>query len=277
MIRLGHIEYSNCFPLHAELIEHGDASIEIVRGIPSELNRALDAGQIDVAPASSIEYARHADRYRVLPDFVIGSFGAVHSILFETTRPIQDLAGARIAVTTASATSVALLKILLMLKYHINADYVWFKQEHNADPFRDGADGALWIGDVALRRTAASHHFVYDLGTEWTDWTNLPFAFAIWQTTLPPERSSELEPLLQSFHRSRARFAAEPAQMAERYAATFGLSAERLSRYWSTLRYEFDMPMQEGLLRYYGLAAQIGEAPLIQRIAWASQKARAEG
>jgi chorismate dehydratase len=277
MIRLGHIEYSNCFPLHAELIEHGNASVEIVRGIPSELNRALDAGRIDVAPASSIEYARHADRYRVLPDFVIGSFGAVHSILFETTRPIHELAGARIAVTTASATSVALLKILLMLKYHINADYVWFKQEQNADPFQDGADGALWIGDVALRRTAASQHFVYDLGTEWTDWTNLPFAFAIWQTTLPPERSSELEPLLQSFNRSRARFAAQPAQMAERYAATFGLSPERLSRYWSTLRYEFDIPMQEGLLRYYALAAQIGEAPLIQRIAWASQKARAEG
>src|SRR5688572_20404603 len=163
MIRLGHIEYSNCFPLHAELIERGGASVEIVRGIPSELNRALDAGAIDVAPASSIEYARHADRYRVLPDFAIGSFGPVHSILFETTRPIHKLAGARIAITTASATSVALLKILLMLKYHINADYVWFKQEHDTDPFQDGADGALWIGDVALRRTVASRHLVYDL------------------------------------------------------------------------------------------------------------------
>ena len=41
MIRLGHIEYSNCFPLHAELLERGDANVQIVHGVPSELNRAL--------------------------------------------------------------------------------------------------------------------------------------------------------------------------------------------------------------------------------------------
>jgi chorismate dehydratase len=276
MIRLGHIEYSNCFPLHAELLERGSPGVEIVRGIPSQLNRALDAGAIDVAPASSIEYARHADRYRVLPDFVIGSYGPVHSILFESKRPIRNLDGARIAVTTASATSVALLKILLQLKHHVTAEYVWFQQEQGADPFREGADAALWIGDVALRRSAAPDHQVYDLGSEWTEWTKLPFAFAIWQTTLPVERSAELEPLLQSFHRSRERFRAQSAELAERYAATFGLSLERLARYWSTLRYDFDMPMQQGLLHYYRLAAEIGEAPLVQRVAWASQKARAE-
>ena len=65
--------------------------------------------------------------------------------------------------------------------------------------------------------------------------------------------------------------------MAARYAGTFGLSPDRLARYWSTLRYEFDAAMEQGLLHYYRLAAQIGEAPLVQRVAWASQKARAEG
>src|SRR5688500_15274661 len=113
MIRLGHIEYSNCFPLHAELLEQGSPQVELVRGVPTELNRALEAGAIDVAPASSIEYARHADRYRVLPEFVIGSRGPVHSILLESTRPIEELIDTRVAIPTASATSVVLLKILL--------------------------------------------------------------------------------------------------------------------------------------------------------------------
>jgi chorismate dehydratase len=277
MIRLGHIEYSNCFPIHAELLEAGNSAVAVVRGVPSELNRALDAGEIDVAPASSIEYIRHADRYRVLPEFVIGSHGAVHSILFETTRPIEELHGTRIKVPTASATSVVLLKILLQLRYNIIAHYEWFNQEQDTEPLRDGAAAALFIGDVALRRSFPSAHLVYDLGTEWTQWTNLPFAFAVWQTTLPDEQLDALQPLLQSFRRSRARFREAPQVMAERYAALFGIEPARLARYWSTLRYEFDEAMQQGLLHYYRLAATLGEAPHVDRIAWASQKTRTEG
>ena len=39
MIRLGHIEYSNCIPVHAQLLEHAAADIEIVR-LTLELVRA---------------------------------------------------------------------------------------------------------------------------------------------------------------------------------------------------------------------------------------------
>src|SRR5688500_3636940 len=112
MIKLGHIEYSNCFPVHALLLTRMPAgsAVELVGGTPAELNEALAAGTIDVAPCSSIEYARHAERYRLLPDFVIGSDGPVGSILFECSRPIAELNDATIKVPTASATSVVLLK-----------------------------------------------------------------------------------------------------------------------------------------------------------------------
>jgi predicted solute-binding protein len=65
--------------------------------------------------------------------------------------------------------------------------------------------------------------------------------------------------------------------LAERYARSFGMSAQRLGRYWKNLHYDFDAATQEGLLRYYQLAAALGEAPRVERIAWASQKARAQG
>jgi chorismate dehydratase len=275
MIRLGHIEYSNCFPLHAELLEQGDPDVQIVQGIPSELNRALATGEIDVAPASSIEYARHADRYRVLPEFVIGSKGPVHSILFESTRPIEELNETRIAVPTASATSVVLLKILLRLKYNVTAHFEWFRQEKWGDPFQTGADAVLWIGDVALRRSFTGTRLVYDLGSEWTRWTSLPFAFAIWQTTLPPERDADLIPLMESFQRSRAYFRENAAALAEEHAEEFGVLPQRLARYWKSLSYEFDPAMQDGLLHFYRLAHVLGEAPHVERLAWASQKARA--
>ena len=277
MIRLGHIEYSNCFPLHAELLEQGHPAVEIVRGVPAALNRALAAGEIDIAPASSIEYARHASRYRVLPQFAIASRGPVHSILFESIRPIEELNETRIAVPTASATSVVLLKILLRVKYNVNAHFEWFTQDDGVDPFRAGVAAALWIGDVALRRAFRAAHLVYDLGTEWTEWTQLPFAFALWQTTLPPARDAELEPLIASFERSRARFREQPMALAEQYAKNFGVTPQRLGRYWKTLRYDFDAATQEGLLHYYHLAATLGEAPRVAHVAWASQKARAQG
>lgn len=275
MIRLGHIEYSNCLPLHAELLAQGDPGIQIVRGVPSELNRALATGEIDIAPASSIEFARHAATYRVLPEFVIGSKGAVHSILLESTRPIEELNETRMAIPTASATSVILLKILLRLKYNVAVRFEWFRQEMWGDPFQSGADAVLWIGDVALRRSFTGTRLVYDLGSEWTQWTELPFAFAVWQTTLPAQRDAELEPLIESFQRSRARFRQHAAELAEQHAEEFGVLPQRLARYWKSLCYEFDPAMQEGLLHFYRLAHALGEAPHVERVAWASQKARA--
>ena len=63
MIRLGRISYVNMAPLFFRL----DAHVEEVAGVPTELNRALLAGEVDLAPISSIEYARHAPRLKILP------------------------------------------------------------------------------------------------------------------------------------------------------------------------------------------------------------------
>ena len=57
-IRLGHITYSNCYPVHAGILDGGmDEGIAVTEGVPSFLNGLLDRGEIDVAPCSSIEFA----------------------------------------------------------------------------------------------------------------------------------------------------------------------------------------------------------------------------
>jgi chorismate dehydratase len=270
MIKLGHIEYSNCFPVHALLVVRppADSRVELVSGTPSELNAALAAGAIDVAPSSSIEYARHPERYRLLPDFVIGSDGAVGSILFESTRPIAELNDATIAVPTASATSVVLLKILLRLRYGISARFQWFDQVETVDPLHGDTAAALWIGDVALRRSIPGGRSVYDLGAEWKEWTGLPFVFAAWQTSAPAARDGELRDLLALLHSSRAYFNDNARELAQTYAEHFRIAPARLLDYWLSLRYAFDERMQKGLLEYYRLAAQLGEAPAITRLNW---------
>lgn len=269
-MRLGHINYSNCVPVHALLLDGGAPPwIEVRRGVPSELNRELAAGSIDVAPSSSIEFARHADRYRLLPDLAIAATGAVESILLELDRPLTELDGAEVALPTASATSVVLLRIILERRYGLRPRYRWFDQASGADPLREGAAAALWIGDVALRRGMAGDtgEFV-DLGVEWHDWTGLPFVFAVWQVTAGPERDEELRALHRLLLESRAYFESNIEELATRFAPEHGLTAERLAGYWRRLDFTLGPALQQGLLHYYRLAAELGEAPPVTELRW---------
>lgn len=271
MIRLGHIDYSNCLPMHALLLEQPRADLSIVHGTPAELNSALAAGIIDVAPCSSIEYAREPGRYRLLPGLVIGSHGAVRSIRFESKRPLGRLADCTVAVPTASATSVLLLRILLELRFGARAEFRWFEQEAGEDPLEEGAAAALWIGDTALRRSARDDREAHDLGQLWTEWTSLPMPFALWQTPIGADRDSELQRLIGLIEQSRARSLAEPAALAARHAAAYGLNPDELALYWAGLSYTLDTDMQRGLLHYYELARELGEIPQVPELRFVSR------
>jgi chorismate dehydratase len=265
MIRLGHIDYSNCIPVHALLLDAPPPDVQLVRGVPSTLNRALADGAIDAAPCSSIEYARHAGEYSVLPLHAIGAAGPVQSILLESRLPLQALDGRTVAVPTASATSVVLLRALLELRLRVQPQYRWFEQVGAVDPLAEGAAAALRIGDVALGRARDPGCHIIDLGAEWFDWTGLPFAFAVWQVRrdVDPARVRRLAALLAE---SRAYFAQHEAALADRHAAHHGLAPARLLAYWRSLRFDLDHDMRQGLLHFFRLAAELGEAPLVDSL-----------
>lgn len=259
MLRLGHIDYSNCIPIHASLLELGAPGVTIRTGTPTELNRLLAAGEIDVAPCSSIEYARNADRYRILPGLSIAARGPVTSILLETRREPARLDGVRVRLPTASATSVVLLRILLEQRFGVRPEYEWFDQNAPADPL-DGAEAALWIGDRALARRGRSRRLI-DLGAAWMEWTGLPFVFALWQTWLGPERDAELAALGRSLLASRSWFGEHRERLAQKHAARFGLDPASLLGYWSTLEFGLDETLERGLAEFYRRAAELEEAP----------------
>lgn len=265
MIRLGHIDYSNCIPVHARLLAEAPPDVQVVRGVPTQLNAALANGGIDVAPCSSIEYARHASDWRILPGFAIGATGAVRSILLETSRPLCELDGAAIAVPTASATSIVLLRILLELRSGVKPHLESYDQAARSDPLAHGAAAALRIGDVALTRRAPNHRTVLDLGTLWHEWTGLPFAFAVWQvrSDMGADAIARLIGLLAD---SRAWFLQREEELARRHAPGYGLAPAGLLDYWRSLRFELDESMQRGLLHFFRLAADLGEAPPITKL-----------
>jgi len=272
MLTIGHIEYSNCIPVHALLLE-GDAppGIEVRSGVPTALNAELRAGKIHVAPSSSIEYARNADRYRLLPGFAIGARGDVQSVLLETSRPLEELDGAEVAVPTASATSVVLLRALCEIRHGVRPRYREFVQTDEADPIGDGAVAALWIGDIALRRVGRTRYPLLDMGRLFTEWTGLPFVFALWQTSAGPELDDELLALVETLEASRRYYEVNAEALAERYAPDVGLDPARLVRYWRSLEYGLDEEMQRGLLHFYELAAVLGEVPGVPPLRWVTR------
>src|SRR6185503_20166031 len=107
-----------------------DAEVDEYQGVPTDLNRALLGGECDLAPISSIEYARHADRLRLLPRLCVSSEGAVDSIQLVSRVPLERVAS--VAVTPESATSVVLTRILLPEAEHV--------------PLGEEADAKLLIG-----------------------------------------------------------------------------------------------------------------------------------
>src|SRR4029077_15236845 len=113
VIRLGRISYVNMAPVFYRL----DAEVEEIQGGPTGLNRRGVAGELDVAPISSIEYARNADRLRLLPRLCVSSEGAVESIQLISKTPLDRIR--TVAVTPESATSVVLTKVLLPEATHV--------------------------------------------------------------------------------------------------------------------------------------------------------------
>jgi chorismate dehydratase len=278
MLRLGNIDYSNCYPIHGPVLESPRPDwLTVIDGTPSELNRLLAAGGLDLAPGSSIELARHAREYAALSGLCIGSDGPVESIILATRRPPEELDGRTVALPTASATSRVLARILLEKGMGITPRWVDFDQrgvdplgraadDTTGSPRGDRVDAALFIGDVALRRRAGAGESHMDLGAEWTSWTGLPFFYALWMVTDSAAERAETAALHERFLEQRDALAGGMDSLAGRAAARFDLTPERLLSYWTRIRYDLDDRMIEGLERFLSLASELGASPPLTRL-----------
>ena len=151
MIRLGRISYVNMAPVFHRLTHE----VEEVTGVPTTLNRMLLDGEIDVAPISSIEYARNAPRLRLLPRLCVSSEGAVDSIQLVTRMSLGRIR--TVAVTPESATSVVLTKVLIPQAELLPLEAA------------DEADAKLLIGDAALKSAFEDPTPHHDLGRLWLE------------------------------------------------------------------------------------------------------------
>jgi chorismate dehydratase len=258
MIKLGHIVYSNCFPPHAAIIKgQVQFPFKVVEGIPTELNRLLYEGKVDVSPSSSIEYAMNPGRYLLLPTLSITSKKKVMSILLESKVPIDELNNKIVAMTTASATSVVLLRILLEVRYNMNPVYTQYEQ--GVDDPSEQVDAMLTIGDLALTKTPLPEFpHRYDLGELWYEFTGLPFVFALWHVNYKKNVERELDMLYDILIASKEYGISHLEDLARSESKRFNVPAELLLSYWNSFSYGLGKEEQKGLRAFYGYAAEIG-------------------
>jgi chorismate dehydratase len=237
MIRLGRISYANMAPVFFRV----DAEYEEIVGVPTDLNRRLVAGEIDTAPISSIEYARHAESLRLLPRLCVSSEGAVDSIQLVSKLPPERIR--TVAVTPESATSVVLTKVLLPDAVHV--------------PLGEDAEAKLLIGDAALKSAFEDPTPHHDLGRLWLERTGLPMVFAVWAAPEPchPGLAELEDALVASIRAARA----EPETLAFEASETYGYPAGFLARYFEKLRYRFGPRERAGLYTFLELARDAGE------------------
>jgi chorismate dehydratase len=251
MVRLGRISYVNMAPVFYRV----DTDVEEIQGVPTELNRKLLTGELDTAPISSIEYARNADRLRLMPRLCVASEGAVESIQLISRKPLEQVRS--VAVTPESATSVVLTKVLLPEAEHV--------------PLGEPADAKMLIGDAALKSAFEDPTPHYDLGRLWLERTGLPMVFAVWACPEPTAPGLvELEDaLVASLRLARA----EPEKLAFEASARYGYPPGFLARYFEKLRYRFGPRERAGLYTFLELARDAGELDTVPELRFVTETA----
>lgn len=272
MLRVGRIRYINCYPVYGA-IDRGIVPLEgtLVNGVPTDLNRLMAAGELDVSVVSAVEYARDATQLLLLPEIGITSDGPVRSVMLFSKRAPQDLGGRRVVVSRSSMTSVALLELLFEHVWRCRPEFVPGDAELSdiARFEEETHDARLVIGDAALKLFdesarggpwAERYPWREDLGAVWKQWTGLPFVFAVWvaRRTTPVHASLSAHASLIA---SRDWGLDHLDVLARQAAETSGVPLDTCTEYFAGLDYRLSYPHLAGLTEFFRRLVLAGRVP----------------
>ena len=265
-MKIGRIPYINCYPVYGA-IDRGVVRLdaELVDGVPTDLNRRMGAGELDISVVSAVEYARDADRYLLLPDLAISCDGPVRSVMLFAKKPASELSARNVIVSRSSITSVALLELLFENVWHARPRFVPGDAEVKDVVVESAidADARLVIGDAAL--VLGTNHrerypFVYDLGQTWKEWTGQPFVFAVWVA----QRATDVKEALLAHAgliASRDWGLRHLPELAEQAHSATGVDRAVCAEYLSGLDYGLSYPHLAGLTEFYRRLVERGRIP----------------
>jgi chorismate dehydratase len=267
-LRVGEINFTNCAHIYHYLKHrYKPEGISYHPGPPAVLNCMLRNAEIDLCLSSSFEYARNAGQYYVLPDYGIGSRGALPSIRLFSRVPLDDLDGARIGLTAESGTTVVLARIILQRLLGYRNEYTTLAAD--LERSMKSAEAMVLIGDKALAadsHAGADDLFSYDLSQIWEHNTGLPFVFALWilRKDAAEPHAARLAAFWNAVHQVHFDIEhPEPELVRSIVERKPFLTEDSLTAYWNTIAYRLSESHIQGLHLFYSLAA---EEELIPRV-----------
>jgi predicted solute-binding protein len=247
MMRIGVVGFTNTLPLAFELERYLDRAM-ILRATPAQIADDLEAGKLDVGMVPVAALAANPE-WDVVPGLGIASEGPVRSVLLHSRVPISDI---RTLVTDpASRTSNTLAMLWLKHRHGLTPEVIpGLPEPHNR---LDEGDATVVIGDDALFWAAEAKETI-DLGGAWTEWTGLPFVFAVWAG--PGALKSGLPEALGACYRVNAgRIPALAKGAAPKNEGRRALITSYLTR---SIRYRLGERENEGLRRFLELGVEAG-------------------
>jgi chorismate dehydratase len=245
MIRVGVVSFTNAVPLSVGL-DRFLPEVEIVHLTPSRIADALGDGTLDIGLVPVAALASHPE-WNVLPGLGIASEGPVRSVLL-VSRVLPERI-TRLVLDPASRTSNQLARLWLRHRQGTTPEVI-SGPSRLAERLELG-DATVAIGDQALRWPAKDVTFTsIDLGGAWTEWTGLPFVFAVWAG---PRALPELQPAFRRCYEMNA------GRLGSLAKALDVPRAALLESYWTeSIRYRLGERENQGLMRYLSLGAEAG-------------------
>lgn len=271
-LRIGKIKYLNCLPFYFGLVEMlrskgMEQEMSFFESYPAEINQAMERGEIDASPVSSLEYLQHQSDYLLLPDLAIGTRLFVRSVLLLSRKKIEKLDRAVIALSRESLSSAGLVRILLKKKFGHQNTFEVVEQDPEAMLAKYPA--ALVIGDEALFCQPKELIYKYDLGELWQSWTGKPFVFSLWavRKSFASRHPEVLRHFALALKENLLKNLADPESLLKQSLGITPADKKfcQLLGYLVNLQYLLDPDMKEGVVKFFELAHEEGLVPAAPR------------
>jgi chorismate dehydratase len=278
-LRVSVVEYLNTAPLVWGFTDGPLAGrYDLNFTVPSGCAEAVRNGNADIGIIPAIEYQR-MDGVAAFADMAIAAKREVRSLLVVAKRPIDR--ARTIALDTSSRSTSAMVRLLAKNRWKIEPEYI--DAPPDASAMLAQADAALVIGDPALRialKIDALHSktpqegepcctddpeaapvpgvsmlFVYDVASEWRQWTGLPAVLALWVA----RREVGTPEVAADFLASKAYGLERIPEIADRAADQLQLPKGAIETYLRDhINFDLDEENLAGLDRYFRECSRAG-------------------
>jgi len=240
MIKICAVSYLNTKPFLKGIEDvFAEAEVWIRTEIPSVCVDVYNRGWADIAlvPSGALSSIRD---YKIMDSFCIGAERKVDSVFICSQQALHS--GQTLILDSHSRTSNLLAEILIKNHWQLTMETGAAEESAWMHPEPDKV--YVIIGDKAVLGKE-KFAFVYDMATEWWNYTGLPFVFAVWiHRYLDPA-------LVKRFQLAFEQGLEQLSEVAAEWGPVFGLTEEAALRYFSeSISYRLDTAKQEGLRRF---------------------------